>query len=233
MGLPDMLASIVGMFKRSKTQYDGRNGAGYQPPRNPSPIPPPPAPRATTPAAFTLTSELLADGVDVTQARALPWVQPLNDVMVHYSINTPARAAAFVAQLAHESVKFAFTKEIWGPTPVQLAYEPPSEKAEELGNTVPGDGLRFCGRGLIQVTGRANYVACGAGLGLDLISNPALLEQPEYAALSAGWFWDAHGLNVYADTNDFVTLTKRINGGTNGLADRQALWASCKSTFGA
>lgn len=246
MGLSEIFAAIFSIFKRAPVQYDGTNGNGYQPAAMPGPVPAPPAPAlppvvndpppmpTVAPARqFALTSEMLADAVDITQARALPWVQPLNDVMARYSINTPMRAAAFVAQLAHESVKFAYTKEIWGPTAAQRAYEPPSEKAADLGNTQPGDGLRFCGRGLIQVTGRANYQACGKGLGLDLIATPTLLEQAEYAAASAGWFWNAHGLNAYADSGDFVTLTKRINGGTNGLADRQALWTSCKSAFGA
>lgn len=222
MGLADVLSAIFGMFKRAPATT-----------LPPAVNEPPPMPAVAAPQPFTLTCELLADGVDITQARALPWVGPLNYTMTRYSINTPARAAAFIAQLAHESVKFAYTKEIWGPTAAQRAYEPPGEKAADLGNTQPGDGLRFCGRGLIQVTGRSNYQACGNGLGLDLISNPALLEQAEYAAASAGWFWNAHGLNAYADSGDFVGLTKRINGGTNGLADREDLWDSCKHAFGA
>lgn len=222
--------TLLALFKRP-------GAPAVSPADSPPAVAPPPLEVAPAvppkPVPWLLTASMLASAVGITQARALPWVQPLNDTMARYSIDTPARAAPFIAQLAHESVKFAFTKEIWGPTAAQRAYEPPSAKATELGNTQPGDGLRFCGRGLIQITGRANYQACGIGLGLNLVANPALLEQAEYAASSAGWFWNAHGLNVYADSCDFVTLTKRINGGTNGLADRQALWASCKSAFGA
>ncbi|CAG4888057.1 glycoside hydrolase family 19 protein [Paraburkholderia saeva] len=241
MALSDLLAMIARMF--------GARDVASVPVASP-PVTAPAAPGMATaadvpasiPAAmpivepaqkFVLTPELLASAADITQARALPWVGPLTYAMTRYSIDTPARAAAFIAQLAHESVKFAYTKEIWGPTEAQRAYEPPSEKAADLGNTQPGDGLRFCGRGLIQITGRANYQACGKSLGLDLIANPELLERAEYAAASAGWFWDAHGLNVFADSGDFVTLTRRINGGTNGLADREDLWASCKTSFGA
>jgi putative chitinase len=241
-----LFSAILGAFKRAPAPMDGTNGNGYQPVAVPGPAPsppapvlppvvndPPPMPTVAPARQFALTSVMLADAVDITQARALPWVGPLTYAMTRYSIDTPARAAAFIAQLAHESVKFAYTKEIWGPTAAQRAYEPPGEKATDLGNTQPGDGLRFCGRGLIQITGRANYQACGKALALDLIANPDLLEQATYAASSAGWFWNAHGLNAYADRGDFLTLTKRINGGTNGLADRQALWASCKSAFGA
>jgi putative chitinase len=93
-----------------------------------------------------------------------------------------------------------------------------------LGNKVNGDGFKYRGRGLIQVTGRANYAACGEALGLDLINRPELLEQPQYAAMSAAWFWSFRGLNTLADQSDFLKITKRINGGTNGLADRQALY---------
>ncbi|RMO19230.1 Chitinase [Pseudomonas amygdali pv. morsprunorum] len=82
----------------------------------------------------------------------------------------------------------------------------------------------YRGRGLIQVTGRANYEECGEALGLDLINHPELLELPQHAAMSAAWFWHRAGLNTLADKGDFLTITKRINGGTNGLADRQALY---------
>lgn len=94
--------------------------------------------------------------------------------------------------------------------------------ANNLGNTEPGDGWQYSGRGVIQLTGRANYQRLSDAVGVDFISHPYLLEQPEYAIMSAGWFWDSRGLNKYADDKDWLTLTKRINGGTIGLEDRVA-----------
>ena len=93
-----------------------------------------------------------------------------------------------------------------------------------MGNATAGDGWKYRGRGLIQVTGKTNYAACGEALGLDLINQPELLEQPQYAAMSATWFWSANGLNTLADTGDLTRITQRINGGTSGMADRQALY---------
>jgi len=94
--------------------------------------------------------------------------------------------------------------------------------AENLGNTVTGDGWKFHGRGVIQLTGRANYQKLTAATNLPFVEQPELLEQPEYAILSAGWFWDSRGLNKYADNQDWLTLTKKINGGTIGIEDRVA-----------
>jgi putative chitinase len=85
-----------------------------------------------------------------------------------------------------------------------------------------GDGWKYHGRGLIQLTGKENYANCGSGIGVDLLSNPNLLNTPEYAALSAGWFWGKRGLNLLADSGDIETMTKRINGGLIGLEDRKA-----------
>lgn len=98
--------------------------------------------------------------------------------------------------------------------------------AERLGNgaEASGDGWRYRGRGLIQITGRDNYRACGAGLGANLEDYPELLEQPEWAALSAAWYWFAHDLNALADRGDFAAITRRINGGSHGHAERVALW---------
>ena len=94
-----------------------------------------------------------------------------------------------------------------------------------MGNPVVGDGSKYRGRGLIQITGRANYKACGEALGLDLINHPELLEKPQHACMSAAWFWSSRGLNTLADADKFDTITRRINGGQNGAADRQALYA--------
>ena len=148
------------------------------------------------------------------------FVPALNTAMNRYSIVGTARAAAFIAQVGHESGQLNYVREIWGPTAQQAGYE----GRADLGNTVKGDGSKYRGRGLIQITGRANYAACGEPLGLDLISKPELLELPQYAAMSAAWFWSAKGLNTLADQGNFVKITRRINGGLNGLADRQALY---------
>ncbi|WP_275024075.1 glycoside hydrolase family 19 protein [Pseudomonas syringae group genomosp. 3] len=142
----------------------------------------------------------------------------LNTAMSKHQILTPLRIAAFIAQVGHESGQLRYVREIWGPTPQQLGYE----GRKDLGNTVAGDGSKYRGRGLIQITGRANYAECGEALGLDLIHHPELLEQPEHATMSAAWYWSSRGLNSLADKGDFLQITRRINGGTNGLADRQA-----------
>jgi len=149
---------------------------------------------------------------------------PLTDAMAKFGIDTPKRQAAFLAQIAHESGQLRYVKE--------LASGQAYEGRQDLGNVEPGDGPRFKGRGLIQCTGRSNYVKCGFALGLDLIANPELLETPENASLSAAWFWYNNDLNRYADRGDFTTLTKRINGGTNGLADREHFWKLAKEVLG-
>lgn len=148
------------------------------------------------------------------------FVPALNTAMNRYSIVGTQRAAAFIAQVGHESGQLRYVREIWGPTAQQAGYE----GRADLGNTVPGDGSKYRGRGLIQITGRANHAACGEALGLDLINQPTLLEQPQYAAMSAAWFWSTRGLNTLADQGDFVKITRRINGGLIGQADRQALY---------
>jgi putative chitinase len=148
------------------------------------------------------------------------FVSVLNTAMNRYGIVGTPRAAAFIAQVGHESGQLQWVREIWGPTAQQAGYE----GRADLGNTVPGDGSKYRGRGLIQITGRANYAACGEALGLDLINNPQLLEQPQYAAMSAAWFWSTRGLNTLADQGQFVKITRRINGGLTGQDDRQALY---------
>ena len=148
-------------------------------------------------------------------------VSALNTAMNHYQIVGLKRVAAFIAQIGHESGQFKYVKEIWGPTKAQAKYE----GRVDLGNTVAGDGSKYRGRGLIQVTGRANYKACGEALALDLINQPDLLEKPQHACMSAAWFWASRGLSTLADAGQFDKITQRINGGQNGAADRQALYA--------
>lgn len=147
--------------------------------------------------------------------RIAAFFSPLVAAMEEFEINTPARQAAFLAQVGHESGQLRYVRE--------LASGDAYEGRKDLGNIQPGDGRRYKGRGLIQVTGRANYAKCGQDLGLDLINHPELLEEPTNACRSAAWFWKKRGLNELADSGDQIKITKRINGGTNGLADRLAL----------
>jgi len=152
-----------------------------------------------------------------------------------FAIESPARTAAFLAQLAHESAQFRFMEEIWGPTSAQRRYEPPGKLAADLGNTEPGDGQRFKGRGPIQITGRANYQRFGELLGADLLTDPTRAALPELAFRIAGLFWSKKGLNEIADgaTDDaFREITRRINGGFNGLADRQQFYAVARAVLG-
>ncbi|WP_103667262.1 glycoside hydrolase family 19 protein [Pseudanabaena sp. BC1403] len=149
----------------------------------------------------------------------------LNTTMQRYAITTPLRKAHFLAQVGHESDGFNTNEE--------YASGADYEGRRDLGNTQSGDGVRFKGRGLIQVTGRANYADCGRALGVDLINSPQRLGDFDLACLSAGWFWDTRALNNHADRDDILTITKIINGGTNGLADRESYLARAKRVLGA
>jgi putative chitinase len=153
----------------------------------------------------------------LARGRVDVFLAPLTAAMAEFDIDTPARQASFIAQVGHESAQLRYT--------LELASGDAYEGRKDLGNTWPGDGRRYKGRGLIQITGRANYAACGAALGLDLLEHPQLLELPDSACRSAGWFWKTHGLNELADAGDQVKVTRRVNGGTNGLDDRLALFA--------
>jgi putative chitinase len=177
-----------------------------------------------------ITLEELRRIIPYAGPRAALFHPPLLDAMREFGIDTPARVAAFIAQLAHESGSFRYVREIASGE----AYDT-GELARRLGNTPEddGDGERYKGRGLIQITGRANYIACGAALGLDLIAHPELLEEPENACRSAAWYWDWKGLNDLADRGDFKLITKKINGGYNGYQDRLAFWERAKEVIGA
>lgn len=132
------------------------------------------------------------------------------------------RLARYLGQLAHESGRWKYDHEIWGPTPAQLRYE----GRKDLGNVRPGDGYRFRGRGPIQITGRANYAAFSAWAreideaAPDFTENPEAVTTDPWEGLGPIWYWDTHGLNTMADRGDDTAITRRINGGTNGLADR-------------
>jgi predicted chitinase len=159
----------------------------------------------------------------------------LTAAMAEFAIEAPARAAAFLAQLAHESGQFRLMDEIWGPTDAQRRYEPVTTLSQNLGNTVAGDGKRFKGRGPIQLTGRANYKRFGDLLNVDLVADPPRAATPEVAFRVAGLYWSKKGLNELADAatdQAFTEITRRINGGTNGLADRQAFYAVARQVLG-
>lgn len=181
-----------------------------------------------------LTTTTLRESTGCTADRADDWLPHITRACAIFGIDTPARLAAFLAQIGHESGRLAYVREIWGPTPAQQRYE----GRVDLGNTQPGDGKRYMGRGLIQTTGRANYAATRDGLAAfvpsvpDFEAVPALLERPDMAALSAAWYWHSRKLNALADAGDFVAITRRINGGTNGLADRQALHRAACAALG-
>lgn len=174
-----------------------------------------------------MNAETLAAALGVPVSRTQNWVDPISAAMALWGIDSDARQAAFIAQIGHESGRLVYVRELWGPTPAQSRYE----GRADLGNTQPGDGKRFMGRGLIQITGRANYQRVSDALGADFVASPELLETPTNAALSAAWFWSTHGLNELADAGDFRTITVRINGGMNGYADRLALLALAKSAL--
>lgn len=160
----------------------------------------------------------------LAQKQAARWFPHVEAALFEYGILQPQRIAMWLAQVGHESAGFVFVREIWGPTPTQKRYE----GRADLGNTEPGDGKRYSGKGLIQITGRANYKTAGDALGVDLIQNPEMLESDELAARSAAWFWHSRNLNRFADAGDIEGCTRRINGGLNGLEDRRRRWEVAK-----
>ena len=146
---------------------------------------------------------------------AARYFEPLVQCMATNQIDTPLRQAHFLAQLGHESGSFRF--------PEEIADGRQYEGRVDLGNTQPGDGPRFKGRGLIQITGRVNYAAFGKARTRDFVTgdNPKLLAtDPMLAADCSGWYWTSRGLNAMADRDDVRQITLRINGGFNGLDDR-------------
>ena len=174
------------------------------------------------------------------------WHQALSQLLPDYEINTPQRISAFVAQCSHESAGFTALKENLNYKAVTLrkifpkyfpsddlanAYANMPNKQEAIANRVyasrmgngdehSGDGYRYCGRGLIQLTGKSNYQSFADSLEMNVEDVPEYLATFEGAAQSACWFWESNNLNQWADKGDILTLTKRINGGTIGLEDR-------------
>ena len=183
------------------------------------------------------------------------WLKPLEDTFAKYDISTPKRQAAFIGQCAHESANFKTLEEnlnykpeslmrVWPSrfpdlaTAMKYAHDPIKIANKVYGGRMgngpeeSGDGAKYHGRGLIQLTGKESYDNCGKAIGVDLINQPGLLVNPDLAAMSAGWFWNKKGLNALADAGDYETMTKRINGGLLGLDDRKAKIAKALSVLG-
>jgi len=158
------------------------------------------------------------------QYRIIEGVGPiLARTLARHDISTPLRAAHLLGQLAHESAGFSTTEEFASGA----AYE----GRADLGNDHAGDGVRYKGRGLIQLTGRANYRRFGRIVGVDLEANPALAAEPRLSLTIACAYWQAHGLNAPADADDLVAITRAINGGLNGIAERRAALARAKAAL--
>ena len=173
------------------------------------------------------------------------FVPVLNTAMNRYQIVGSKRVAAFIAQVGHESGQLTrlvenlnYSADVLRMTwpsrfDVDLASAVARKPAQianiaysnRMGNTATGDGWKYRGRGLIHITGKNNYRECGEALGLDLIAHPELLEKPQHACMSAAWFWATNGLNTLADAGTFEAITQGVNGGQNGAADRQTLYA--------
>lgn len=173
----------------------------------------------------------LSRAMSIPLARAQKWAQPLTAAMEDAAINTRLRQAAFLAQIGHETLSLVYVKEIGGNTYFEKYGK--GDLAAKLGNLTLSDGPKFPGRGLIQVTGRANYEACSLALFGDtrLLDTPELLEDPQCASMSAAWYWKKNSLNNLADADRFTDLTRRINGGVNGLEDRKARYKTALSVL--
>ena len=159
-------------------------------------------------------------------SKALELGNKYKSILDKYGIKTPLRLAHFFSQIAHESGGFKYLAELGGKS-----YFDKYEGRKDLGNTQKGDGYKFKGRGYIQVTGRANYSEISKDLKIDFINNPELLEQEVNAMVSALWFWNKRKLNQFADLDDIKTITKKINGGYNGLKERQEYLTQYKKIF--
>lgn len=204
---------------------------------------------------FSITAEQLRQIVPtLSDSKCREYLPYLLKIMSEFEINTPLRVATFIAQTAHESGGYitlienlnysaqrllqVFPRKFTQATAINYDRQPQKIAnylyANKIGNgdETSGDGWRYKGRGVVQVTGRGNYKACGVELGLDLIAFPELLEQSLNAFRSAGWYWKSRNCNSFADRGDFIGLTKAINGGLNGLDDRKAYYARAKSVFG-
>lgn len=193
-----------------------------------------------------LTADVLANCTRTTILRAAMWVDPLQNAMPVFHIDTKDRAGMFLANVAHETGQFRYMAEIWGPTPQQMRYDPPTDLAARLGNAKPGDGRRYKGRGGIQITGLFNYQRVRNELRKvlpnvpDFEASPELLESPAWACYSACWYFESHGCNEYADRGDFDGVCDIINrgrktidvGDSNGYYERLQFWMGAQKVLG-
>lgn len=204
-----------------------------------------------------ITIEQLSEIMPLAGARARHFLDPLNAAMAEFGIDTPEREAAFLAQAAHESGQLGDLVENlnysadrlvqvfprrFNPVEAAAYSRQPERIANHIyalrmsnGDAASGDGWRFRGRGIFQLTGRGNYAACSKALYNDegvLIEQPELIETPEGACRSAGWFWQSRELNKWADADDFKTLTIRINGGLAGWTDRIGYYGRAQNSLG-
>jgi len=199
-----------------------------------------------------LTTAQLRNALDIPSKRAELWVDPINATLDRFKITEPNVVAAFLAQVGHESGQLYHTEENLNYSTNRLRSVFPKyfniDQAEEYarqpqrianrvyanrmgnGDEASGDGWRYRGKGLIQITGKENHRRCGNALDLDLIAEPDLLIEPLNAALSAGWFWYSRGLSGIAD--DIRAVTRVVNGGSNGLEDRKKLYKLAKLSLG-
>ncbi len=173
---------------------------------------------------MSVSTEELKQIMPHAGARAETYGEHINAAMIEFGIDTLLREAMFIAQIAHESGELRYVRE--------LASGDAYEGRRDLGNTQPGDGRRYKGRGLMQITGRHNYRECGEALGVDLLADPQLLERADLAAQSAGWFWSSRNLNPLADAGDIEAITRKINGGLKRLAARKAYYERAKVVLG-
>lgn len=200
-----------------------------------------------------LSKEMLVATDLCSSAKAALYEAPLNNVCTKYEIDTPLRMAGFLSQIAHESASFTATVEnlyyqasalnrSWpqlfpGDVAQQYAMQPERIANRAYGNRMgngneaSGEGWLYRGRGLVQLTGKNNYASFAMSADVDVLVHPELVELPELAALSAGWFWHTNDLNTLADQGYVEAMTRRINGGLNGLADRQAKYTAILSVL--
>jgi len=213
---------VVVVGKGDPRAYGGANPFLPVTPANavPGQMPSMPILRASAPMTEITVQQLLGCMPGLSSSKANTVLPFMNAAMKEANVNNCARTAAFLAQLGHESGSLVYMEE--------LASGAAYEGRRDLGNTQPGDGKRFKGRGPIQLTGRANYQKAGQALGMDLISNPTIVATNAVGFRTSAWFWSSHGLNELADQGAFSTITSRINGGQNGASDRNMRWGKCK-----
>lgn len=184
-----------------------------------------------------ITVDQLAHAWSIPLEKASTLAEALRPALLQFNINTPARIAMFLANVGHESGRGKYQREIWGPTRAQLSYQ------GRMGNLRPGDGRKYMGRGLMQLTGATNYLhfreAMRALLGAgtpDFVQSPELVESPKWSAFAAGWYWSTNNLNRFADCDDFDGCCDAINighktmriGDANGYQERLELWIDTK-----